>query len=211
MKKEKNEYEALKSFKGQRYKGMKIGRSHTWDYEGEWKETKITPELWEISFEAVKRRHGKAPRGSGVPVDTQYHWYILAHQHALKLNANDYNTDMKGIKVKLAHKSANKNKWSITPHGQKKKLIALLEDYISQLEKEPVPLHIELKENTYSGEAVPVPQTCEEDECYELEVVLNDENLGIIHMTDKGWKMKNVKNKKMVDTIGKEIEDWYLR
>jgi hypothetical protein len=30
-----------------------------------------------------------APEGSGVPVGTEYHWYVLAHQNVRKLNAND--------------------------------------------------------------------------------------------------------------------------
>lgn len=202
-------YDALKTFQGKQYKGMKIGRSHSWNYEGEWKETKITPDLWEISFEAVKKRKGKAPQGSGVPVETEYHWYILAHQNAKKLNANDYDTNMKGIKVKLAHKSAKKNKWSISPQAQRKRLLALLEDYISQLEKRPVPLEIQYKDRTLKGEATPVPQTCEEEHCFELEVLLDEQNLGIIHLTDKGWKMKHVADKKMVDAIGTDIENFY--
>jgi hypothetical protein len=56
------------------------------------KYTKITPDLWEISYAVTKRRVGHAPEDSGVPVGTEYHWYILAHQTARKLNANDYET-----------------------------------------------------------------------------------------------------------------------
>jgi hypothetical protein len=45
---------------------MKIGRSHTWRYDrGEWKETKITPDLWQIGYAVTKRRAGRAPEGSG--------------------------------------------------------------------------------------------------------------------------------------------------
>lgn len=43
-------YNRYKKFGGQQYTGMQVGRSHHWDYDaGDWKETKITPELWEIS------------------------------------------------------------------------------------------------------------------------------------------------------------------
>src|SRR3569623_309976 len=74
-------YNQYKFFNGQQYTGMKVGRSHKWNYDqGEWRETKITPDLWEISYAVTKRRAGKAPEGSGVPVGTGYHWYILAHQ-----------------------------------------------------------------------------------------------------------------------------------
>lgn len=47
---------------------MRVGRSHHWHYDrGDWKETKITPDLWEISYAVTKRRVGRAPEGSGVP------------------------------------------------------------------------------------------------------------------------------------------------
>src|SRR6185295_18802166 len=90
-------YNEFKQFEGHQYTGMKVGRSHKWYYDkGEWRETKITPDLWEISYAVTKRRAGKAPEGSGVPVGTEYHWYILAHQNVRKLNANDYSTSMTG-------------------------------------------------------------------------------------------------------------------
>jgi hypothetical protein len=203
-------YNEFKQFEGQQYSGMKVGRSHKWYYDkGEWKETKITPDLWEISYAVTKRRAGKAPEGSGVPVGTEYHWYILAHQNVRKLNANDYTTSMTGLKYKLAHRRADKDKWSATPKAQRKRLVKLLKDFIIQLEKEPVPIEIEYKGKNYKGEGIPISQTCKEDVCYELEIVLNDENLGIIHCTDKGWKMKNVKDQGLVDAIGEEIALWY--
>src|SRR6476661_11182649 len=119
-------YNEFKQFEGQQYSGMKVGRSHKWYYDkGEWRETKITPDLWEISYAVTKRRAGKAPEGSGVPVGTEYHWYILAHQNVKKLNANDYSTSLTGLKFKLAHKRADKEKWSTTAKTQKKRLIQL--------------------------------------------------------------------------------------
>src|SRR6187401_3171561 len=140
-------YNEFKNFEGQQYTGMKIGRSHKWYYDpGEWKETKVTPDLWQISYAVTKRRAGHAPEGSGVPVGTEYHWYILAHQNVRKLNANDYTTSMTGLKYKLAHRRADKDKWSTTTKGQRKRLIKLLQDFIAQLEKEPVPIEIEYKD-----------------------------------------------------------------
>ena len=42
--------------------GVQIGRGHHWNYDkGDWKETKITPDLWEISYAVTKRRVGHAP------------------------------------------------------------------------------------------------------------------------------------------------------
>src|ERR1700748_3710738 len=102
-------FNKFKSFNGKLYTGVQIGRGHHWNYDaGDWKETKITPDLWEISYAVTKRRVGHAPDQSGVPVGTEYHWYILAHQTAKKLNANDYDTKMMGLKFKIAHKRADK-------------------------------------------------------------------------------------------------------
>src|SRR6266498_5095469 len=130
-------YNKFKKFEGKQYSGMKVGRSHKWYYDqGEWKETKITPDLWEISYAVTKRRAGKAPEGSGVPVGTEYHWYIISHQNVKKINANDYTTMMSGLKYKLAHKRANKDKWSATAKTQRKHLIKFLQEFIAQLEKE---------------------------------------------------------------------------
>jgi hypothetical protein len=94
-------YNRFKTFEGRRYTGVKIGRGHKWYYDrGEWKEKKITPDLWEFTYAPPKRRAGNAPEGSGVPVGTEYHWYIAAHQNVRKLNANDYATSMTGLKFR---------------------------------------------------------------------------------------------------------------
>ena len=130
-------YDEFKSYEGQQYTGMKVGRSHKWYYDkGEWKETKITPDLWQITYAVTKRRAGRAPEGSGVPVGTEYHWYILAHQNVSKLNANDYTTSMTGLKFKIAHKRAGTDKWSATPKTQRKRMIKFLQDVIDDLEKQ---------------------------------------------------------------------------
>jgi len=130
-------YNEFKEFEGKRSTGMKIGRSHKWYYDqGVWKEKKVTPDEWQIEYAVKKRRAGKAPEGSGVPVGTEYHWYILAHQNVIKLNANDYSTSMTGVKFKLAHKRAEQDKWSATPRAQRKRLIKILTEMIQHLEQE---------------------------------------------------------------------------
>ena len=74
-------YNDLKKFNGQLYSGMAIGGSHTWNYDpGTWKETKEEPDLWRIDYQTNKRRARNAPRGSGAPVGTEYHWLIVGHQ-----------------------------------------------------------------------------------------------------------------------------------
>ncbi len=130
-------YNKFKEFEGQKYTGMKIGRSHKWYYDkGEWKEKKITPDEWEINYAVTKRRAGKAPEGSGVPVGTEYHWYILAHQNVRKLNANDYTTAMTGLKFKLAHKRFDQEKWSASDKAQRRKLIKIFQQMIDRLQAE---------------------------------------------------------------------------
>jgi hypothetical protein len=127
-------YNAVKNFQGRRYTGMKVGRGHTWNYDaGQWKETKITPDEWAFSYAVTKRRKGKAPEGSGVPVGTEYHWYILGHQIVKKLNANDYSTSLEGTKYKLAHRRADHDKWNISETTQRRHLLKLLQAAIDKL------------------------------------------------------------------------------
>jgi hypothetical protein len=203
-------YNEFKEFEGHQYTGMKVGRSHKWYYDkGEWKETKITPDLWEISYAVTKRRAGKAPEGSGVPVGTEYHWYILAHQNVRKLNANDYTTSLTGLKFKLAHKRADKEKWSTTAKTQKKRLVQLMKELILQLEKEPIPLQFEYDGMILKGEAIPISQTCEDDRCAELDISLNDEHIGIIKRMKNNWKIDGAKDQELVDIIGSQIDEWY--
>jgi hypothetical protein len=203
-------YNRFKSFNGVQYTGMRVGRSHKWYYDkGEWKETKITPDLWEISYAVTKRRAGRAPEGSGVPVGTGYHWYIVAHQKVTKLDANDYSTSMSGLKFKLAHKRAAKGTWSASAKAQRKKLITFLAQMVSQLKKSPVPIELEFDNKTFKGEAVPITETCHDGICDELDVTLNNEHLGIIKCTKGGWKMDGVEDKKFIKAIGNEIVLWY--
>jgi hypothetical protein len=130
-------YDDFNEFEGRKYTGMKVGRSHKWYYDqGVWKETKVTPDLWQISYAVTKRRAGKAPEGSGVPVGTEYHWYVLAHQNVRKLNANDYTTSLAGVKLKVAHKRADSEKWSATAKTQRKRMIKFLREVIEELERQ---------------------------------------------------------------------------
>jgi hypothetical protein len=130
-------YNEFKEYEGQKYTGMKIGRSHKWHYDkGEWKETKVTPDLWQVSYAVTKRRAGRAPEGSGVPVGTEYHWYVLAHQNVAKQTANDYTTSLTGLKFKIAHRRAGSEKWSATPRTQRKRMINFLRSILADLEKQ---------------------------------------------------------------------------
>jgi hypothetical protein len=130
-------YNEYKEFEGRKYTGMKVGRSHKWYYDkGEWREKKLTTDQWDFIFSVDKKRAGQAPEGSGVPVGTEYHWYILADQHVKKVDANRYTTAMTGIKYKIAHKRAEQEDWNVSEHAQKKRLLQILERLTHQLKHE---------------------------------------------------------------------------
>jgi hypothetical protein len=119
------------------YSGMKIGTGHKWYYDqGEWREHKMTPDEWSISYQTTKRRAGKAPKGSGAPVGTEYNWLIVAHQRVDKLDANNYSTCLEGMKFKVAHKRAVKDKWNASEDVQRKKVITYLQQVIDELKQE---------------------------------------------------------------------------
>ena len=203
-------YNKIKMFNGRQYTGMSIGRSHKWYYDkGEWKEKKVTPDLWEIHYAVTKRRAGKAPEGSGAAIGTGYHWYILAHQKVIKLNADDYTTELSGLKFKLAHKRAVKGSWSSSATAQRKQLVKFLKEMIKQLEKDPVPVKLEYEGKLFKGEGVPVPGTCQNGVCYELDITLNGDHVGILHKLKSGWKMDGVEDQKFIDAIGDAVVAWY--
>lgn len=130
-------YDAIKEFEGRKYTGMRVGGSHSWSYQqGEWKETKVAPDKWQFSYDANKRRKWDAPEGSGTPVGTEYHWYILAHQNVRKLHANEYSTSMTGMKYKLAHRRTASGEWSASERTQLRQLITIFEECIVRLQEE---------------------------------------------------------------------------
>lgn len=131
-------YNKFKRFGGKFYTGARVGMGQRWYYDkGERKERKVTPERWEFTYSVKKRRAGNAPEGSGAPVGTECHWYIIAHQIVRKLNANDYDTSMSGIKYKVAHKRTDKDNWSASVIVRHKRLLNILEEVITDLKKTP--------------------------------------------------------------------------
>jgi len=203
-------YETIKNYNGKQYVGMQIGRSHKWYYDkGEWKDKKITPDLWEIRYAVTKRRAGKAPKGSGAPVGTGYHWYIMAHQEVIKLNADDYSTVLSGLKYKVAHKRAAKGNWSASVPTQRKTLLKFLKEMVAQLEKEPVPIKFTYKDVEYKGEGIPVPGACSNGVCYDLDINLNGRHVGMLHRLKNSWKIEGVEDEKFVNAIGDVVTLWY--
>ena len=130
-------YDQVKEFNGQKYTGMVVGGRHTWVYpHALWRERKVAPNRWEFTLASVKEREVDAPNGSGAPIDSQYHWYILADQHVRKVDSNTYSTLMRGTKFKLAHKRADRNRWS-TDYGQgpskREKIVSILEATLAEI------------------------------------------------------------------------------
>lgn len=207
-------YNSFKSFEGKRYTGMAIGRSHKWNYDkGVWREAKVTPDRWEITYSVTKRRAGHAPERSGAPVGTAYHWFILSHQIVEKLNADDYSTSLVGVKFKLAHRRAGKDKWSISDPTKRKNLVKILKDMIAEIEKEPekaltVPLEFQYKGKEYKGIGVPVISSCENGVCQQLDITLNNKHLGVIKCTRNGWKLTDTPQG-LANAIGQELHLWY--
>jgi hypothetical protein len=135
-----SQFNRVKEYGGKKYTGVKVGHGHKWLYEaGEWKEKKVTPDKWTSTYKVGKRRKGNAPEGSGAPVGTQYHWYIVADQVVKKLDANNYSTEMTGTKYKIAHKRFDKEKWSADEFKQRKNMIKALKEIIAELETAPEP------------------------------------------------------------------------
>lgn len=133
-------YDDIKEFNGQKYTGMRVGGEHAWIYpNGLWRERKVAPDRWEFIFSSIKERERKAPVGSGAPPDTQYHWYILAHQRVRKIDSDTYRTFMQGVKHKLAHRRPNWHRWSNQypqQPSEREKITAILEAALTQLREE---------------------------------------------------------------------------
>jgi hypothetical protein len=88
-------------------------------------------------------------------------------------------------------------------------MIKLMQDFIAHLQKEPIPLQFEYEGVIYKGEAVPIPATCVDGMCSELEVTINDQHIGIIKKMTNNWKIDGAEDPKFVDTIGEQIQEWF--
>jgi hypothetical protein len=201
-------YNTYKVYGEKQYSGMKVGGSHKWYYDkGVWRDKKITPDLWEIHYAVTKRRAGKAPTGSGAAVGTGYHWYILAHQNVIKLNADNYSTVLSGLKFKVSHKRAAKGSWSSSAAAQRKTLIKLFKEMIRQLEKEPVALQFEYNDIKYKGEAMPIESSKYEGRYYDYDISLNGTHFGMLHRLKHSWKIEGVEDEDLVELIGNQVDE----
>jgi hypothetical protein len=208
-------YNRHKEYQGKQYTGMTIGRTHHWHYDqADWKEKKVTPDKWEFVYSTTKRRTGRAPEGSGAPVGTGYHWFILAHQYVEKLNANDYSTQMAGLKYRLAHKRAAGGKWSASDEKRRRELMQILKDIIADLEREPeqvtpVTLDFDHKGKSYTGTGVPILMSCDKGACRRFDITLNKKHVGVLRQVEEKWKISEIKSQSFANAIGAQIEQWY--
>ena len=73
-----------------------------------------------------------------------------------------------------------------------------------------VPIEIEHNGKKYKGEAKPLADSCRDNVCYELDVVLNGEYYGTISAEKNlKWKIRNCVDEELVNKIGEEILLWY--
>ncbi|MFX1310089.1 MAG: hypothetical protein ACFE8C_10365 [Promethearchaeota archaeon] len=118
---------------------MSVGGSHHWKYnDGNWFETKETPDKWSFRFASIKTRINPAPSNTGASINTKFHWYIIADQIATKIDNNSYMTSMKGIKFKIGHKRPYWRNFSYNYPEQlsyKEKVIKILEEILWELKK----------------------------------------------------------------------------
>ena len=136
-------FDDLKEFEGEPYSGMAVGGRHVWRYtDALWRETKVAPDRWDFTLTSVKRRNESAPPGSGAPPLTEYHWYILAHQWARKIDADSYHTFMSGVKYKIAHRRPHWQRWSDEYPGNpssREEVVGILESNLARLRSAPPP------------------------------------------------------------------------
>jgi hypothetical protein len=75
---------------------------------------------------------------------------------------------------------------------------------------ETVPLEFSHAGEHFTGFAEPLNTNCREEDCYEFNVMLNNEMLGTIYRGhDASWTMRGISNQELVDRIGEEIWLWY--
>lgn len=87
-------------------KGVPVGYKHNWTYRGHWKEIKIKPGQWKITFNATKKtRAGKG----GPPKGFKILWgFKNVRQRAIKTGKGKYQTRLTGIKYVIKKKKVKK-------------------------------------------------------------------------------------------------------
>lgn len=77
-------------------RGVKTGYKAWWKYKGVWKEKKVKPGNWKLSFRATKNR--KAKSFGSHPIGRRIRWKIIGFQDVIKTKKGQYQTHLYGNK-----------------------------------------------------------------------------------------------------------------
>jgi len=120
----------LTEFEGEAYNGLRA--TQTWAMgKGKWEEQPTGALSWDILFETIAVKPLKA--GTGMPIGSEHHSYLLAHQKLVKTRNNTYQVRLEGVKFKLAHKETGE-KWSANAGVRHNNLIKILKQALNDLE-----------------------------------------------------------------------------
>ena len=121
---------------------MTVGGTHLWDYKnGKWWEVKASPDQWLFQFNCLKTRARAAPANTGAKLNTKFHWFILADQIATKIDANTYQTALRGVKFKVGHQRPHWKYFSYNYPEQedyRTRVIHILENLLARLKEDPI-------------------------------------------------------------------------
>lgn len=79
-----------------RIKGVPVKYKAYWRYKGVWKETKVKPGTWKLSFRATKNR--KAKSYGSHPKGRRIRWKFTGYQDVIKTDKGKYQTHLYGTK-----------------------------------------------------------------------------------------------------------------
>ena len=86
-------------YRTKKKRGVPKGYKHDWDYDGRWRETKVSPGNWNVGYTATKSRRVKAKYHKGAPpLGTLILWKINGYQMARKVGRNVYRTHLRARK-----------------------------------------------------------------------------------------------------------------
>ncbi len=123
---------SLQELEGTPYAG--IPHNTKWNFgKAAWNESKRNAKAWDFTFETIAIKPFEADLT--VPIGTELHSYILAHQKIIKVRKNTYKVKLEGVKIKLAHKIAGEN-WSSTKTARNNQIASILNTMVAHTQLE---------------------------------------------------------------------------
>ncbi|HLP14527.1 MAG TPA: hypothetical protein VK177_21530 [Flavobacteriales bacterium] len=113
----------------------------TWNLsKATWNESRRNAKSWDILFETLATKPFEG--ANELPVGSEFHSYILAHQTMVKTRKNTWKVKLDGKKFKLAHKEEGAG-WSANSTTRRNYLIKILKETLHELEMGhgPAPSH----------------------------------------------------------------------